>query len=218
MAEVVKTRFKQLSKASTEWASLNPTLLEGEIGFESDTNRLKVGNGVDAWNNLEYVTGSGGNVIAKTYSNWNDLVADFKNFVSPGQYEVVKMSISSYGNTNTIALQGTSINLASKDIQTINKDLNLFSSGPSSFLGGFTMSGAIQFSGSNAILSGIYDNYLCNDYIFINYASPTPTLQLKREATVITNDGAMNNLYGNTTFNLSEITISTIRVLYVQNS
>lgn len=60
MAEVVKTRFKQLSKASTEWTSLNPTLLEGEIGFESDTNKLKVGNGVDAWNNLEYVTGSRG--------------------------------------------------------------------------------------------------------------------------------------------------------------
>lgn len=58
MAEVVKTRFKQLSKASTEWTSLNPTLLEGEIGFESDTNKLKVGNGVDAWNNLEYVAGS----------------------------------------------------------------------------------------------------------------------------------------------------------------
>lgn len=162
--------------------------------------------------------GSGGTVIAKTYSNWDDLVADFKNFVSPGQYEVVKMSINSYGNTNTIPLQGTSINLTSKDIQIINKDLNLFSSGPSSFLGGFTMSGAIQFSGSNAILSGIYDNYLCNDYIFINYASPTPTLQLKREATVITNDGAMNNLYGNTTFNLSDITISTISVLYAKTN
>ena len=162
--------------------------------------------------------GSGGNVIAKTYSNWDDLVADFKNFVSPGQYEVVKMSISSIVNTNTIALQGTSINLTSKDIQIINKDLNLFPSGPSSFLGGFTMSGVIQFSGSNAILSGIYDNYLCNDYIFIDYDSPTPTLQLKREATVITNDGAMNNLYGNTTFNLSDITIDVIHVLYVQKS
>ena len=52
-------RFKQLSKTSTEWASLNPTLLEGEIGFESDTNRLKVGTGDKVWNDLEYVTGSG---------------------------------------------------------------------------------------------------------------------------------------------------------------
>ena len=65
-------RFKQLSKTSTEWASLNPTLLEGEIGFESDTNKLKVGNGVDAWNNLEYVAGNGSNVDA---SNLVDLTS-----------------------------------------------------------------------------------------------------------------------------------------------
>ena len=73
MAEVVKTRFKQLSKASTEWASLNPTLLEGEIGFESDTNKLKVGNGVDAWNNLEYVAGNGSDVDT---SNLVDLTSE----------------------------------------------------------------------------------------------------------------------------------------------
>lgn len=79
-------RFKQLSKTSTEWASLNPTLLEGEIGFESDTNKLKVGNGVDAWNNLEYVTGNGSDVDA---SNLVDLtsaqtitgVKTFKNYI-----------------------------------------------------------------------------------------------------------------------------------------
>lgn len=73
MAEVVKTRFKQLSKTSTEWVSLNPTLLEGEIGFESDTNKLKVGNGVDAWNNLEYVAGNGSDVDA---SNLVDLTSE----------------------------------------------------------------------------------------------------------------------------------------------
>ena len=187
-----------------------PIFAGNNIEFNTTNNKITI--------NATTSGGNGRNVIAKTYSNWDDLVADFKNFVSQGQYEVVKMSISPTGNTNTIALQGTSINLTSKDIQIINKDLNLFSSGPSSFLGGFTMSGAIQFSGSNAILSGIYDNYLCNDYIFINYASATPTLQLQREATVITNDGAMDNLYGNTTFNLSEITIGTIYVLYVQKS
>lgn len=51
-------RFKQLSKTSTEWTSLNPTLLEGEIGFEKDTKKIKVGDGITAWNNLDYVTGS----------------------------------------------------------------------------------------------------------------------------------------------------------------
>lgn len=66
-------RFKQLSKTSTEWTSLNPTLLEGEIGFESDTNRLKIGNGSDTWNDLEYVTGSSSDLDT---SNLVDLTSE----------------------------------------------------------------------------------------------------------------------------------------------
>ena len=39
---------------------MTPSAFDREyIIFESDTNKLKVGNGVDAWNNLEYITGSG---------------------------------------------------------------------------------------------------------------------------------------------------------------
>lgn len=38
------------------WADLNPTLAAGEMGFEIDNNRLKVGNGITAWNSLPYVT------------------------------------------------------------------------------------------------------------------------------------------------------------------
>ena len=32
----------------------NPILLAGELGFEVDTNRFKIGNGVTAWNDLFY--------------------------------------------------------------------------------------------------------------------------------------------------------------------
>lgn len=56
-------RFKQLSKTSTEWTSLNPTLLEGEIGFEKDTKKIKVGDGITAWTNLDYVIGNSGGTI-----------------------------------------------------------------------------------------------------------------------------------------------------------
>jgi hypothetical protein len=39
---------------STDWASANPTLLAGEIGFETDTGNVKVGNGTNAWNDLAF--------------------------------------------------------------------------------------------------------------------------------------------------------------------
>ena len=40
------------------WASANPVLASGEFGFETDTNKGKVGNGTTAYNSLSYVLGS----------------------------------------------------------------------------------------------------------------------------------------------------------------
>lgn len=36
------------------WAAVNPILMEGEIGLETDTNRAKLGNGIDQWLDLPY--------------------------------------------------------------------------------------------------------------------------------------------------------------------
>lgn len=36
------------------WTSANPTLANGEIGIESDTNYFKIGNGLTAWTGLSY--------------------------------------------------------------------------------------------------------------------------------------------------------------------
>lgn len=38
------------------WVTANPTLASGEPGFETDTNRLKIGNGSTAWTSLLYIT------------------------------------------------------------------------------------------------------------------------------------------------------------------
>ena len=41
-------------KASS-WITLNPILAPGEPGFEIDTGKLKIGNGVDTWLSLKYI-------------------------------------------------------------------------------------------------------------------------------------------------------------------
>ena len=38
----------------SQWATLNPVLLAGEPGIESDTNNLKIGNGRSPWSSLPY--------------------------------------------------------------------------------------------------------------------------------------------------------------------
>lgn len=47
-------RIKNLYKPAATWALNNPVLLDGELGIESDTNSVKVGDGVSTWTQLEY--------------------------------------------------------------------------------------------------------------------------------------------------------------------
>ena len=41
-------------KSSADWIALDPVLLNGEIAIESDTLRIKIGNGSDTFSNLSY--------------------------------------------------------------------------------------------------------------------------------------------------------------------
>jgi hypothetical protein len=36
------------------WTSANPTLPEGVQGYETDTGKMKIGDGTTAWNSLAY--------------------------------------------------------------------------------------------------------------------------------------------------------------------
>lgn len=47
---------------AANWASVNSILAQGESGFETDTSKLKIGNGTSAWNVLNYF--GGGNILA----------------------------------------------------------------------------------------------------------------------------------------------------------
>jgi hypothetical protein len=42
------------------WEANNPVLLSGEPGYETDSNKFKIGNGSSTWTNLAYYTGATG--------------------------------------------------------------------------------------------------------------------------------------------------------------
>ena len=48
------TRMQQRRGTAAQWTAANPTLAAGEIGFETDTNKFKIGNGSSAWTALSY--------------------------------------------------------------------------------------------------------------------------------------------------------------------
>jgi hypothetical protein len=52
----VQTQIQTRRGSAATWTSTNPTLAAGEIGFESDTNKFKIGTGSTAWVSLPYAS------------------------------------------------------------------------------------------------------------------------------------------------------------------
>jgi hypothetical protein len=49
------TRIRLRRDTSTNWSGINPILAIGEPGYETDTKKLKIGDNVSEWNDLEYL-------------------------------------------------------------------------------------------------------------------------------------------------------------------
>ena len=55
MAEnILNIRIQLRNDISNTWVTKNPVLLQGEMGIESDTKKMKIGDGTTAWNDLDY--------------------------------------------------------------------------------------------------------------------------------------------------------------------
>lgn len=54
----VQTQIQTRRGTAASWTSTNPTLAAGEIGFETDTGKFKIGNGSTAWAALAYSAGA----------------------------------------------------------------------------------------------------------------------------------------------------------------
>ena len=49
------TQIKLRRGTAAQWTLSNPTISQGEAGFEVDTNKLKIGDGTTAWVDLPYI-------------------------------------------------------------------------------------------------------------------------------------------------------------------
>jgi hypothetical protein len=69
-ATTIRVQMAQRSDTAANWTSANPILLAGELGHESDTDKLKIGDGATNWNSLTYLPIDGtwtGDTIAVAY-------------------------------------------------------------------------------------------------------------------------------------------------------
>jgi hypothetical protein len=54
-ATTIRVQMAQRKDTAANWTSANPILLSGEIGYETDTKKFKIGNGSSNWNALAYL-------------------------------------------------------------------------------------------------------------------------------------------------------------------
>lgn len=55
----MSTRWQTKRDTAANWTTNDPILLSGEWGYETDTGKIKIGDGATAWTALDYVAGSG---------------------------------------------------------------------------------------------------------------------------------------------------------------
>lgn len=98
------TQIQVRRDTAANWTSANPTLAAGEIGFETDQNKFKIGTGSADWANLSYAGGSDF-VLGNTLSNVNSISTEVgSNF-----------SLTADGGTLTLGVDGATHTTLNKD-------------------------------------------------------------------------------------------------------
>ena len=130
MADIIQIR----RDTAANWTSANPTLAQGELGLETDTSKIKAGDGSTAWTSLGYLIDTGG------YAAYSDATANFTGTLQNGGSNVLvdtdigstvqgyDANITTSTNTQTLtnktvrdtvyALSGTAFDATNGAIQT----------------------------------------------------------------------------------------------------
>lgn len=66
MASIIQLR----RDTAANWTSANPTLAQGELGLETDTLKIKAGDGSTTWTSLGYLIDTGGYAATGVVNTW----------------------------------------------------------------------------------------------------------------------------------------------------
>jgi hypothetical protein len=104
---------------AANWALKNPVLASGEMGFETDTIRIKIGDGLTSWNFLSYFAssttsggGGGGGTVTSVNVASNDLEISGAPITTAGTINL--------GLRNTGVVAGTYGSTASIPVVTVD--------------------------------------------------------------------------------------------------
>lgn len=120
---VIQIQFRRALAA--DWTSDDPTLAEGELGYETDTTKVKIGDGSTAWTGLAYVTNIGAEV-----NNLETAITDIASgeiFVGDGADSGTYNALTTYVGQDVKNLRVIHVNDEDIDIDAEILQVGLFS-------------------------------------------------------------------------------------------
>lgn len=67
--KTINTRIQLRNDLAATWETKNPVLLKGEMGVETDTRKIKIGDGKTAWKALSYIGADANDILAVINEN-----------------------------------------------------------------------------------------------------------------------------------------------------
>ena len=120
----LNSRIQQKQDTAANWKNNNPVLLSGEFGYETDTGKVKIGNGSSHWNDIDYVGGG----ELPTDPTFNSLVVGEESSTSGSAnliademgVTITKNDSAIDVNEDGVDIQSTNVNLSSKNGTLLN--------------------------------------------------------------------------------------------------
>ncbi len=121
------TRMQQRRGTAAQWSSANPILAAGEIGFETDTGKFKIGNGSSNWSSIVYYASAedlsslidGAPELLNTLNELAAAIGDDPSFITS---VATNLSNHEADTTGVHGITDTALLATLTDIQTHNND------------------------------------------------------------------------------------------------
>jgi hypothetical protein len=172
--------------SAANWTATNPVLSQGEPGLETDTNKVKYGDGSTAWNLLDYASGGG--------SGAGDYSTGFTDGVNDNTYHFTRVQGKKEFNFETEGYKKFEITLTAPMLAALSADSNLT----------FTATDTSQIA--DVWLTWTRENniyiYKKADYDINNYSS-----YFNNSMTNPSGDSYLMNVSDNTAFMLGDIIV-----------
>jgi hypothetical protein len=151
----VKIQLKRTTASA--WTSLNPTLDNGEIGYETDTAKFKIGNGSTAWTSLAYANANLGSASLDALADVTITSAANGDFLrwngSAWINDAVNLGTDTTGSFVASLVAGTGVTLTNNSGEdatpTVAIGQDVASSATPTFAG-LNLNGSIVFEGATA--------------------------------------------------------------------